>query len=201
MNNYDEAKKIYFHYNGSYFFMDREGDYEKYQSFNVPRFIEEKWDEEIKKNIISDINKEMNVRIIVSLCRKLISISADKIYNNIDICGLKFVSDVLNNNKHNFDTFTKLILIELMFNKLYSKNFFKADSGITKHILQESLEYLKQLSKEQITISSDYPKEHEIENIKKRILEDIIEYTKLYEEVVKGTGVLTTQNSGSIDDK
>ena len=42
-----KAKKLFFHYNGSKFHMDREGDYTEYSKYNVNEENEKKWMEEL----------------------------------------------------------------------------------------------------------------------------------------------------------
>ena len=179
MNNYEEAKKIYFYYNGNFFFMDKEGDYQKYQLFNIPRDLEKEWDKEIKKNIIFQINNEQNLQIKVQLCDKLLDISANKIDGNADMSILKFINTMLHNNEHNFDTLTKVRLIELLFHKIYMSSFLRTDKILTMQILEEEVSFLKEILEKPIIISKDYDAVNDEEKIKKRIYEDITEYTKL----------------------
>ena len=43
IETYEEAKKIFLHYNGSYFHMQRERYLEQYMKFNISKKEERKW--------------------------------------------------------------------------------------------------------------------------------------------------------------
>ena len=43
IETYEEAKKIFLHYNGSYFHMQREECLEQYMKFNISKKEERKW--------------------------------------------------------------------------------------------------------------------------------------------------------------
>lgn len=42
-----KAKELFFHYNGSFFHMHREGDYYEYKKYNIDKETENKWIEEL----------------------------------------------------------------------------------------------------------------------------------------------------------
>lgn len=51
----NEAKELFMKYDGSFFHMDREGDYERYKSFGVSRELEEAWTEELRNELLTKI--------------------------------------------------------------------------------------------------------------------------------------------------
>ena len=55
IETYEEAKKIFLHYNGSYFHMQRERYLEQYMKFNISKKEERKWLKEKVEKILSKI--------------------------------------------------------------------------------------------------------------------------------------------------
>ena len=53
IETYEEAKKIFLHYNGSYFHMQREQYLEQYMKFNISKKEERKWLKEKVEKILS----------------------------------------------------------------------------------------------------------------------------------------------------
>ena len=175
MSNYEEAKKIYFKYNGNFFFMDREGDYEKYKSFNIAKDIEKQWDEEIKQNLMKKINEEKNFNMI----RILISAFIDISLNTKNIEGLVYIKDFLLNKNTIFDTKTNMLIVGSIFK--WGKHFKKLDLIITTNVMKEVLDILKGLLNKPITISEDYNNEDvnqtTLNDIKILLQNKIKEYT------------------------
>ena len=63
IKDYNEAKKIFLHYNGSYFHMQREQYLEQYMKFNISKKEERKWLKEKVEKILSTISKVKNINL------------------------------------------------------------------------------------------------------------------------------------------
>ena len=63
IKDYSEAKKIFLHYNGSYFHMQREQYLEQYMKFNISKKEERKWLKEKVEKILSTISKVKNINL------------------------------------------------------------------------------------------------------------------------------------------
>ena len=63
IETYEEAKKIFLHYNGSYFHMQREGYLEQYMKFNISKKEERKWLKEKVEKILSKISEMKNINL------------------------------------------------------------------------------------------------------------------------------------------
>ena len=63
IETYKEAKKIFLHYNGSYFYMQREQYLEQYMKFNISKKEERKWLKEKVEKILSTISKVKNINL------------------------------------------------------------------------------------------------------------------------------------------
>jgi len=151
MGNYEEAKRMYLFYNGSHFFMERNGDIEKYKSFEVPKEMEKLWDKDIKYAAIEKIKNEKNVNILRMLCAGLIDLSANK----KDIEGLIFVKDLLIEKQSIFDTFTQILIIEALIRGI--NEFRKTDiNKMLNTMIEEVICILKNLQLKTITVSKDY---------------------------------------------
>ncbi len=62
IKDYDEAKKIFLNYNGSYFHMHREEVLSEYKKFNIPKETEIKWLKEKIEEILSKVNEEKSIK-------------------------------------------------------------------------------------------------------------------------------------------
>jgi hypothetical protein len=180
--NYDEAKRMYLYYMGNAFFMSKEGDYNKYKSFNVPESMEKQWDVEITKDLEQKIQLEKNFNQLRSFCSALLSQSSG--LKNIK--GLDFVyNTVFVKKRYMLDTFTNILLVEIIF--INADEFIKLDRKKTLSILKETLNYLISLENKEITVSKDYlnsdgtmPDNLADNELLSRILQDIKEFSDLY---------------------
>ena len=63
IETYEEAKKIFLHYNGSYFHMQRQEYLEQYMKFNISKKEERKWLKEKVEKILSKISEMKNINL------------------------------------------------------------------------------------------------------------------------------------------
>ena len=81
IKDYSEAKKIFLHYNGSYFHMQREEYLDQYMKFNISKKEERKWLKEKVEKILSTISafeKDLKYLDIFSINMILEMIHANK---------------------------------------------------------------------------------------------------------------------------
>lgn len=142
---YLTAYKIYSKYNGNFFYMVIEGEYEYYKSFKVPKEVEEKWEKELVSTILKKVNTE--------------DISVYEIFNLFDHMSYSESISFLINYINNFrgDTFSKLLLCEKL-KSLYCKKKF-IDS-VTEKEWKEVLNFLncqkKELLQDEIIVGDFY---------------------------------------------
>jgi hypothetical protein len=187
VQKYEEAKKLYNHYNGSRYFMQHEDDLDKYISFNVPKEIERQWHDEIEMDMLNAIKHERNLEKLQMFCSNFISIT--------DINGLVFLRNFLLNNSKYFDTFTNIRLVESLFDRM--RLFAKMNKTISLKVMKETLCFLSELVKEPIVVSTDYYNENGTkpeylskEKLIKRMNSRIKEYSNLYEKIKNEDKVL-----------
>ena len=63
VDNCEQAKKIFLHYNGSYFHMQREECLEQYMKFNISKKEERKWLKEKVEKMLSKIREIKNINL------------------------------------------------------------------------------------------------------------------------------------------
>ena len=63
VDNCEQAKKIFLHYNGSYFHIQREECLEQYMKFNISKKEERKWLKEKVEKILSKISEIKNINL------------------------------------------------------------------------------------------------------------------------------------------
>jgi len=108
--NYDDAKEIFIKYNGSHFQMEREFEYSKYKSYRVPKKLEQTWIYELEKIFFDKLEIEFDENTIVDILIDLKQI----ILQYKDEKGLSLIVKYANKNIVRFDSFTKLMLAEII---------------------------------------------------------------------------------------
>lgn len=109
--NYDEAKEIFIKYNGSHFQMEREFEYSKYKSYRVPKEMERTWINELEEKKFDMLEIESNESIIVDILIDLEQILVQYKDENGLLLIVKYAKNITK-----FDTFTKLIIAEIILN-------------------------------------------------------------------------------------
>ena len=142
-----EARKIFDKYNGSYFQMEREGEYQKYKDFKVPQEIEATWISERIKNIVEKLYSETSENEIASLFSQY----CETVSQTIDESGLSFMLKFAKENQNKFDSFTNVRIIESILNSVSRFNTEKKQVAIN-----ESLELLRNVDKIAFHVSDSY---------------------------------------------
>lgn len=137
IKDYSEAKKIFLHYNGSYFHMQREGYLEQYMKFNISKKEEKKWLKEKVEKILSTISEVKNINLkydkywdILYILTKILednhlldeTISTfEKDFKFLDIFSINMILEMIRDNKKIWKNFKKK-LKEVIQNNDISKN-------------------------------------------------------------------------------
>ena len=137
IKDYSEAKKIFLHYNGSYFHMQRERYLEQYMKFNISKKEEKKWLKEKVEKILSTISEVKNINLkydkywdILYILTKILednhlldeTISTfEKDFKFLDIFSINMILEMIRDNKKIWKNFKKK-LKEVIQNNDISKN-------------------------------------------------------------------------------
>ena len=149
------AKEMFFYYGCSHFFMAHEGDYEKYKKFNISKEQEIQWVSEFQNNLLKAINegKEDNESVemkVSSLCSTL------RTFKNLDIAYQ--LMDALNNPRLKLDSFSKMVISEIILETVRSLNRDKNLSGniILADMKKFALNMLKSVADNPIIVDPAY---------------------------------------------
>jgi len=137
VDNCEQAKKIFLHYNGSYFYMQREECLEQYMKFNISKKEERKWLKEKVEKMLSKIREIKNINLkydkywnILYILTKTLednhlldkTISAfEKDLKYLDIFSINMILEMIRDNKKIWKNFKKK-LKEIIQNNNISKN-------------------------------------------------------------------------------
>ena len=133
----NEAKKIFLHYNGSYFHMQREEYLDQYMKFNISKKEERKWLKEKVEKILSKMSEIKNINLkydkywnILYILTKTLednhlldkTISAfEKDLKYLDIFSINMILEMIRDNKKIWKNFKKK-LKKIIQNNDISKN-------------------------------------------------------------------------------
>ena len=137
IKDYSEAKKIFLHYNGSYFHMQREEYLDQYMKFNISKKEERKWLKEKVEKILSKMSEIKNINLkydkywnILYILTKTLednhlldrTISAfEKDLKYLDIFSINMILEIIHDNKKIWKNFKKK-LKKIIQNNDISKN-------------------------------------------------------------------------------
>ena len=162
IKDYNEAKKIFLHYNGSYFHMQREEYLEQYMKFNISKKEERKWLKEKVEKILSKMSEIKNINLkydkywnILYILTKTLednhlldkTISAfEKDLKYLDIFSINMILEMIHDNKKIWKNFKKKLkkiiqnndiskneIISKEHNKLNGTQFLTEDEVIKKY--------------------------------------------------------------------
>ena len=162
IKDYSEAKKIFLHYNGSYFHMQREEYLYQYMKFNISKKEERKWLKEKVEKILSTISEVKNINLkydkywdILYILTKILednhlldeTISTfEKDLKYLDIFSINMILEMIHDNKKIWKNFKKKLkkiiqnndiskneIISKEQNKLKGTQFLTEDKVIKKY--------------------------------------------------------------------
>jgi len=151
---YQEAKNIFLKYKCSHFFLAREGDYEKYKAYNVPKRLENEWIDEQRAEKIKLLETETNNDRISHLVFD-IEMTIGQYCPNAD--PLYYLKNYITEKKTQFDSFTLILISESILRAVeeYGKNT-SYDKMKLDYIREYMLDLLNELLISPITVSKDY---------------------------------------------
>ena len=137
IKDYNEAKKIFLHYNGSYFHMQREEYLDQYMKFNISKKEERKWLKEKVEKMLSKIREIKNINLKYDKYWNILYILTETLEDNhlldktisafekdlkyLDIFSINMILEMIRNNKKIWKDFKKK-LKEIIQNNDISKN-------------------------------------------------------------------------------
>lgn len=137
IKDYNEAKKIFLHYNGSYFHMQREEYLDQYMKFNISKKEERKWLKEKVEKILSKISEIKNINLKYDKYWNILYILTETLEDNhlldktisafekdlkyLDIFSINMILEMIRNNKKIWKDLKKK-LKEIIQNNDISKN-------------------------------------------------------------------------------
>lgn len=162
IKDYSEAKKIFLHYNGSYFHMQREEYLDQYMKFNISKKEERKWLKEKVEKILSTISEVKNINLkydkywdILYILTKILednhlldeTISTfEKDLKYLDVFSINMILEMIHDNKKIWKNFKKKLkkiiqnndiskneIISKEHNKLNGTQFLTEDEVIKKY--------------------------------------------------------------------
>ena len=162
IKDYNEAKKIFLHYNGSYFHMQREGYLEQYMKFNISKKEERKWLKEKVEKILSTISEVKNINLKYDKYWNILYILTETLEDNhlldktisafekdlkyLDIFSINMILEMIRDNKKIWKNFKKKLkkiiqnndiskneIISKEHNKLNGTQFLTEDEVITRY--------------------------------------------------------------------
>lgn len=175
MNKYLYARELFFRYDGSYFQMVREDEFETYKKYNVPLIIEYRWCNQLLHDILTQINTATNNKIIEKGVSRYCSI----LCNRGNFRRIKPIIQYIVEHAKRLDTFTLCLSIESVFEvvtgmrkSIYYRKQCNSISALMICVLEENMN-------SGITVSNDYIVEGSFpdylakDKLKLRILTDI----------------------------
>lgn len=152
-NNIQLAKEIFIKYGGNKFYMEREGEYALYKSFDISKDQEVEWITEYHKEIVTKIKAEKNANTFITMFNEL----SNSIILFKDIDSFESILDIVKEKNTALDSFTRLRMTEETYNIVdaLSKNSIKKNIVLT-NAKKLILEILDSIIKTPITIDNDY---------------------------------------------
>lgn len=146
------AKDIFFRYRGDHFQMAREGEYETYKSFCVPKETEAKWYKEMLDGIMTCLSTETNHEkignCICAYCCIVCEIKSADAFHTISQYMLESSPD--------FDTFTLLWGTESVFDALEKMPILSVHAFKCCSLAKGLIRALEDNMQKGISVSEDY---------------------------------------------
>ena len=151
-NQYQEAKKLFLDYAGNTYFMYREGDLDRYNSYEVPYELEHEWMGGYIRSRIDELKKETVIRRMEYL--------SSVIAESVGAYGtgpetLSFLYEYWMENEEKFDTFINIRMGENMNIGIcrYKEKFGNDD--MVQQMEDEIRQYLKELLQKDVYLSEE----------------------------------------------
>ncbi|MWP63239.1 hypothetical protein [Gilliamella sp. Pas-s25] len=174
---YQQAKEIFFKYQGNSFFMEQDYLYKTFKNYNVPQNVLADWYKELLRNNREQLlSASNNSDIVVNFFVYLDLIKCNSQYFTTN--DIEFAFNFFRKNKK-LDDFSKIKIIEILIKFIKSKNI--SDNLIKKYCE----EVLSKMDIASFTVDDSYkyngklPSHALKENIAPRILKDLEQISML----------------------
>ena len=170
--NFEDAKAVFDKYDGSYYQMVRDGQYEKYKRYCVPKSLEKEWLKSKQnaeyKELLRSKNMYKTAHAFDMYCH-FTSLLGDK-------NGIRIAEEYISDNMTIQDTWTLIREISTYTDLLRA---FKAFDHKKK---AKIIKFLKELLERNITISDDYKKDGVFPDYltEEKVREDIVRQIKYW---------------------
>ena len=144
---YSEAKKIFDKYNGSHFHMERDGEYQNYKKFKVPKEIEMVWNSQQRENIA----KKLFSITDESERSSLFSQYCGMVNQAIDENGLQFILEYAKKNQKNLDSYTNVRIAESILNSVS-----RFSTELRKNAINIAIDLLTNIATTAFWVSDSY---------------------------------------------
>jgi hypothetical protein len=140
------AKEIFMEYGGSHFFMEREGDYQRYKAFQVSKEQELVWVSELQVILLDRLDSDYNDDgAVIKYCQTLTQYG--------DTGGLLLLVNTLINIRHKADSFTKLLMAECLLKVVRET---KLESNVSQQTYDAAIKLLREVIELPVQVSSKY---------------------------------------------
>lgn len=163
INENIKAKDLFMKYNGSYFHMTREGDYDKYKQYNVTKDQELIWKSELVDKLCNELSTD-NFNALSSLTTLAGNYDAQEI--------LRKVIAYTSKNIQKGDSFIKIIYCEQIF--VIIEKTIKQNKNLQTKLINESFDLIKKTLKDVLNNPVDIKPDRDMQFI----LEPIEEYIR-----------------------
>jgi len=157
------------YYGGSHFFMDREGDYERYKSFCVSKEQERDWFSELQADLLAKLDADpADTESLSVYCRTVIQ--------NKDTDALQLIVLKSKTIHDHIDSFTKLLMAEQFLRVIDEFGKKTTNSGVMQ-AYDTAIQFLSEVLEQPITVASKYQEDW--------YLQDVIREEKIVERAKK----------------
>lgn len=144
------ARKIFLNYGGNHYYMEREGEYDYYKSFNISKEQEHLWIKEYQLELLEKIEVEKDIGSLFASLGGTI-----RHYNDMNCLNLML--EVAERKAKEVDSFTALRIAEEILNAVEPYRNSKLDeTNIIQRANNIALEILKNILKSPITVALYY---------------------------------------------
>lgn len=163
-NNLQEAKEMFSKYGGIHFFMAREGEYEKYKSFNISKEQELMWIKEIQQKKIFEIKNELldAEKIEIRFSGLLLSL---KVYKSIELFPILF--ELYKDSKVKLDSFSKMLIAEQLLDAVRSLSKEMKNNELIEEVRIFAVDILKDILDNIILVDPAYCKVQHLKDVVK----------------------------------
>ncbi len=141
MDQIDQAKELFLKYGGSFFYMDREGEYERYKGYGVSKELEETWLQEWRIDLLRVMDGEddgVKLRLAVGTL-------VDSIWNRGDYAQVYPMLEIIKRKALTMDSFSQVLVAEALAKLVDSCKERRQERAMVGDIVAMATEILEQV--------------------------------------------------------